>query len=72
MSVNTLTFQQISSVLSSLVKQATGQTVLTATNTEEFVSVAQIALRADRDAVMNAVSNMVGKSSLQSFAKFSP
>ena len=61
MSVNTLTFQQISSVLSSLVKQATGQTVLTATNTEEFVSVAQIALRADRDAVMNAVSNMVGK-----------
>ena len=61
MSVNTLTFQQISSVLSSLVKQATGQTVLTATNTEEFVSVAQVALRADRDAVMNAISNMVGK-----------
>ena len=61
MSVNTLTFQQISSVLSSLVQQATGQTVLTATNTEEFVSVAQIALRADRDAVMNAISNMVGK-----------
>ena len=61
MSVNTLTFQQISSVLSSLVQQATGQAVLTATNTEEFVSVAQIALRADRDAVMNAISNMVGK-----------
>ena len=61
MSVNTMTFKQISTVLVSLVKQATGQTVLTPTNTSEFVSVAQIALRADRDVVMNTLSNMIGK-----------
>ena len=61
MSVNTMTFEQISTVLVSLVKQATGQTVLTPTNTSEFVSVAQIALRADRDVVINTLSNMIGK-----------
>lgn len=61
MSVNTLNFEQISTVLTSIVKQATGQNVLTATNTGDFVSVAQIALRADRDAVMNAISNVIGR-----------
>lgn len=61
MSVNTMTFEQISTVLVSLVKQATGQTVLTPTNTSEFVSVAQIALRADRDVVLNTLSNMIGR-----------
>ena len=61
MSVNTMTFEQISTVLVSLVKQATGQTVLTPTNTSEFVSVAQIALRADRDVVINTLSNMIGR-----------
>lgn len=61
MSVNTLNFEQVSTVLTSIVKQATGQTVLTPTDTGSFVSVAQIALRADRDAVMNAISNLVGR-----------
>ena len=61
MSVNTLTFEQVSTVLTSIVKQATGQTVLTPTDTGSFVSVGQIALRADRDAVMNAISNLVGR-----------
>ena len=61
MSVNTMTFEQISSVLVSLVKQATGQAVLTPTDTASFVSVAQIALRADRDVVMNTLSNMIGR-----------
>ena len=61
MSVNTMTFEQISTVLVSLVKQATGQTVLTPTSTSEFVSVAQIALRADRDVIMNTLSNMIGR-----------
>lgn len=59
MSVNTLNFEQVSTVLSSIVKQATGQTVLTATDTGSFTSVAQIALRADRDAVMQAISNIM-------------
>lgn len=61
MSVNTMTFEQVSEVLTSLVKQATGQSVLTPTNTGEFVSVAQIALRADRDVVINTLSNMIGR-----------
>lgn len=61
MSVNTMTFEQISTVLTSIVKQATGQQVLTPTDTRDFVSVAQIALRADRDAVMNAISNILGR-----------
>lgn len=61
MAVNTLTFEQVSTILTSLVKQATGQTVLTPTDTGSFVSVAQILLRADRDIVMNTISSMVGR-----------
>lgn len=61
MSVNTLNFEQVSTVLTSIVKQATGQTVLTPTDTGSFVSVAQVALRADRDAVMQAIGNVIGR-----------
>lgn len=59
MAVNTLTFEQVSTVLTSIVKQATNQTVLTPTDTASFVSVAQIALRTNRDAVMNAISDVL-------------
>lgn len=59
MSVNTLNFEQVSTVLTSIVQQATGQAVLTATDTGSFTSVAQMALRADRDAVMQAISNVL-------------
>ena len=61
MSVNTMSFAQISTVLVSLVKQVTNQIVETPTNTGEFVSVGQILLRADHDAVLNEISNMVGR-----------
>lgn len=61
MSVNTLNFEQVSAVLTSIVHQATGQAVLTPTDTGSFVSVAQVALRADRDAVMQAISNVLGR-----------
>lgn len=61
MSVNTMTFEQVSTVLTSLVKQATGQVVLTPTDTGSFVSVGQILLRADHDVVMNAISSLVGR-----------
>lgn len=61
MAVNSLTFEQVATVLTSIVKQATNQTVLTPTDTASFVSVAQIALRADRDAVMNAISNVLAR-----------
>lgn len=59
MSVNTLNFEQVSTVLTSIVNQATGQAILTPTDTGSFVSVGQLALRADRDAVMQAISNVV-------------
>ena len=61
MSVNTLNFEQVSTVLTSIVNQATNQTVLTPTDTSSFVSVAQVALRADRDSVMNAISNILAR-----------
>lgn len=61
MSVNTLNFEQVSTVLTSLVQQATGQTVLTPTDTGSFTSVAQVALRADRDSVMQAISNVIAR-----------
>lgn len=61
MSVNTLNFQQISTILTSIVHQATNQAVLTPTDTQEFVSVGQLALRADRDSVMNAISNVIAR-----------
>lgn len=61
MSVNTLNFEQVSTVLTSIVQQATNQTVLTPTDTGSFVSVAQVALRADRDAVMQAISNILAR-----------
>ena len=70
MSVNTLNFEQVSTVLTALVKQATGQTVETPTNTGSFASVAQIALRADHDSVMNAISNYISRTlfSIRSYA----
>lgn len=61
MSVNTLNFEQVSTVLTSIVQQATNQAVLTPTDTGSFVSVAQTALRADRDSVMNAISNILAR-----------
>lgn len=61
MSVNTLNFEQVSTVLTSIVQQATNQTVLTPTDTSSFVSVAQTALLANHDEVMQAISNILGR-----------
>ena len=61
MSVNTLNFEQVATVLTSIVQQATGQAVLTPTDTGSFTSVAQIALRADRDSVLQAISNVLSR-----------
>lgn len=61
MSVNTMTFQQIATVLNSIVHQATGQNVITPTNTAEFVSVANTALSLGNDVVMNAISSVLSR-----------
>lgn len=61
MSVNTMTFQQIATVLNSIVHQATGQDVITPTNTAEFVSVANTALSLGNDVIMNAISSVLSR-----------
>lgn len=59
MSVNNMTFEDMSSVLTLITRQASGQMVETPTDTGSFVSVAQIALNSGFDAVMNAISNVL-------------
>lgn len=61
MAVNTMTFTQIATVLSSIVSQATGKTAIAPTNTAEFVSVANTALALGNDAVMNAITNVLSR-----------
>jgi hypothetical protein len=61
MAVNDLTFNQLATVLNSVASQATGKAVLTATNTGEFVSVAQTALKTGYDPVLSAISQVLSK-----------
>lgn len=58
-SVNELNFNQVSTLLTSIVQQATGQKVLTPTNTSDFVSVATTALKNGTDPAMSAITQMV-------------
>lgn len=61
MSVNDLTFNQLSMVLNSIVQQATGQQAQQVTNTAEFVSVAQTALKTGYDPVLQAISQVLSR-----------
>ena len=61
MSVNNMTFAQMATVLTSITQQAAKIAVETPTDTGSFVSVAQVALNSGFDAVMNAISNVLGK-----------
>ena len=60
MSVNTLTFEQCSTVLNSLVQQATGRASVISTEAD-FISVAQTALSLGTDVIMNTLSNVLAK-----------
>ena len=60
MSVNTLTFEQCSTVLNSLVKQATGRESVISTEAD-FISVAQTALTLGKDVIMNTLSNVLAR-----------
>lgn len=60
-SVNDMVVHQASTVLNSLVKQATGQAVITASTPGEFVSVAQTALKTGYEPILNAMSQMWGR-----------
>lgn len=61
MAVNDLTFTQIATVLNSVQQQATGQAGITATNTSDFVAVAQRTLKTGYDPVMTAISQVLSK-----------
>ena len=60
MSVNTLTFEQSSTVLNSLVQQATGRSSVISTEAD-FISVAQTALSLGSDVIFNALSNVLAR-----------
>lgn len=61
MAVNELTFNQLSTVLNSIVQQATGKVALTPTTTAEFVSVAQVGLKTGYDPLLQAVSQVLSQ-----------
>ena len=60
MSVNTMTFEQCSTVLNSLVQQATGRASVISTEAD-FISVAQTALSLGSDVIYNTLSNVLAK-----------
>ena len=59
--VNDMTVHQASTILKSLVEQATGQSPITPSTPGEFVSVAQIALKTGYEPILNAMSQMWGR-----------
>lgn len=61
MSVNTMTFEQSAALLTSLVKQATGETAITPTNETEFVTLAQTTLRTNYDVMATAISQVLSR-----------
>lgn len=60
MSVNSLTFEQCSTILNSLVQQATGRQSVISTEAD-FISVAQTALSLGTDVIFNTLSNVLAK-----------
>jgi len=61
MPVNTVTFNQLATVLNSIVNQATGGSAVAATNTSTFVSQAITALNTGYDPLATAISQVLGK-----------
>lgn len=61
MPVNTLSFNQLSTVLAEITSQATGTKVIAPVNTGDFVSVANTALMTGYDPLMTAVSQVLSR-----------
>lgn len=59
MAINDLSFNQVATLLNAITSQATGQTELTPTNTNEFVSLATIALKTGYDPLATAISQVL-------------
>ena len=58
---NNMTFEDISTVLNSIMSQATGKTDIVATNTQQFVAQADITLKTGYDRVLGAISQVIDK-----------
>ena len=61
MAVNDMGFNQLATVLNSIVSQATGMTQITAADETQFISVAQIGLKTGYDPLMTAVSQVLSR-----------
>ena len=61
MAANNLSFNQLSTVLNSIVAQATGKTPMAVTNTSDFISVAQTALKTGYDPVLQSISQVLSR-----------
>ena len=59
MPTNTMTFNQVATLLNAIQQQATGQTGIVATNTSDFVSVANTVLQTGMDPLMNAINQVL-------------
>lgn len=58
---NTLSIDQIGVLMQSVAEQATGRSVMTPTNTKDFVAVAQTTLLAGKEAATNALSQLLSR-----------
>lgn len=61
MAANDLSFNQLSTVLNSIVAQATGKTPMAVTNTSDFISVAQTALKTGYDPVLQSITQVLSR-----------
>ena len=61
MAVNTMTFNQLATVLGAITAQATGKQAITATDTGTFVSVAKTALETGYDPLSTAISQVLSR-----------
>jgi len=61
MAVNALTVEQASSVLNSVVSQATGNSAITLLQGDNFATVAQVGLKTGYDPIMNAIGQVLTK-----------
>lgn len=61
MAVMKMNFNQLATVLNSIVSQATGKAQITPTNESEFISVARVGLEVGYDPLLSAVTQVVSK-----------
>lgn len=61
MSVNTMNFEQAATLMNAIHQQVTGDTSIVATDVSSFITVAQKTLQQGYDPIINAISQIVGR-----------